>query len=478
MLIDESGYPVDYKELSGDIVFYGASTRNQKVIDELDIADRVLFFADIDSKKKGQKLGDYQIESIDTLAKTGDITVISVLAEYMQEVLETLHNAGQKCIFYIFERFDIAAAVKSNHRILSLNKSYKYMHFFPYQKFLKPFYEMLENEMNIAEHLFIVAIGMEDKYHIFEYIKQKSVEYDNILIFDDVHNISHIAKEDINCNNIFEDMMFKNIMQSAEKVMLHSLMFERPIINKLGEWADVYGGKMAWICWGWDSHYSEDEYAVQHILKKLKYHYAARARIETVWNNYKINAKSIKGLSYCYIPHDIDSDEYIKDTAYTYILLGHSATSYGNHIEGLNFLHKWKNENIKIYCPLSYGNMTYRDMVISKGKELFGDKFIPMIDFMEIEKYYAFLNNIDVAVLPITKMAAGTTILYLSAHGKRIYLKREIMKCFDGMAENIYDMDLINEQSFEDFIQKSPYTDNLELNNNLVANAWRLLLED
>ena len=39
------------------------------------------------------------------------------------------------------------------------------------------------------------------------------------------------------------------------------------------------------------------------------------------------------------------------------ILIGNSATETNNHIEVLDLLSKFKNEDIKIYVPLSYGDM-------------------------------------------------------------------------------------------------------------------------
>lgn len=478
MLIDEFGHKADTDELIGNIVFYGAATRNQKVIDELGISDRVLFFADRDEQKAGKKLGDYRIESVNALSKRDDIIVVSVLVEHMQEVKETVNRLGHSCLFYVLEKFDIEEAVRSNYEILSIPKTYKYIHFFPAEKFLKPFFDMAEAEMNIAEHLFIVDFLKDDKYGVFKYIRQKNALYHNILIFDDVHNILHIAEESINCSRAFEHEKMHEIFLSSQKILLHSAFFGYYMQRYLSQLADVFGSKMAWICWGGDSYYDEDVWVVQNVLKKVKVAYSAQARIEAIKKNYGIEVKGGDGCSYCYIPYNNKSKIHFLDKKYINILLGHSAAEYGNHIEGLKLLYKWKDENIKLHCPLSYGPIDYRDTVISKGREMFGDKFVPMIEFMEMEQYYAFLNDIDVAVLPMTRMAGGTNLVYLSSQGKKIYLNREIIQSYSDMAVHAYDIELIRKQTFAEFIHSDACNVSREDNNISVAALWLKLLND
>jgi hypothetical protein len=60
-------------------------------------------------------------------------------------------------------------------------------------------------------------------------------------------------------------------------------------------------------------------------------------------------------------------------------------------IEVLEKLRKYKNENIKVYVPLSYGgDQSYADAVVSKGKEIIEDRFIPILNFMQFKKYLNF----------------------------------------------------------------------------------------
>jgi hypothetical protein len=87
-----------------------------------------------------------------------------------------------------------------------------------------------------------------------------------------------------------------------------------------------------------------------------------------------------------------------------------------------DFLLPYKDNDILIYCPLSYGPyIEYRDSVIKKGKELFNEKFIPLTQFMSLAEYRSFLNSMDVAVFNHkTQTAMGVTTSLL-AMGKIVF---------------------------------------------------------
>lgn len=102
------------------------------------------------------------------------------------------------------------------------------------------------------------------------------------------------------------------------------------------------------------------------------------------------------------------------------VLIGNSGDPTNNHISVLNGL---KNvSNIKIYCPLSYGNAQYINEVIEHGKKLFGDDFVPVTEFMNEEKYLQFLNSIDVAIMNHYRQQALGNIFALLILGKTVYL--------------------------------------------------------
>lgn len=87
-----------------------------------------------------------------------------------------------------------------------------------------------------------------------------------------------------------------------------------------------------------------------------------------------------------------------KNSKYINILLGHTANPWNKHFEALNNLSKFRDENIRIYIPLSYGvDRDYANSVKEYANKLFGNKAICIFREMNLENYIRFLWSIDVA---------------------------------------------------------------------------------
>src|SRR5690606_3405679 len=80
------------------------------------------------------------------------------------------------------------------------------------------------------------------------------------------------------------------------------------------------------------------------------------------------------------------------------ILVGNSADPSNNHLEILDKLLPYKDADIQIYTPLSYGDQDHAKLVSEYGKKLFSEKFSPVTDFMKEENYLNFLCSIDIAI--------------------------------------------------------------------------------
>ena len=105
------------------------------------------------------------------------------------------------------------------------------------------------------------------------------------------------------------------------------------------------------------------------------------------------------------------------------ILLGNSADPSNNHIEALERLLPYKDRNIKIYAPLSYGDQDHAKEVISQGQEWFGEKFVPMTDFMPFEQYLEFLKSLDIAIFNHQRQQAMGNTITLLGMGKTVFMR-------------------------------------------------------
>ncbi len=104
------------------------------------------------------------------------------------------------------------------------------------------------------------------------------------------------------------------------------------------------------------------------------------------------------------------------------ILVGNSGAEENNHIDSFIKLSQLSG-NFKVIVPLSYAcEENYREIVIQKGKEIFGNKFVPLLDFMNPEQYLELLLSVDVAVMNHFRQQAVGNMRTLITLGKKIYL--------------------------------------------------------
>lgn len=492
MLLDENGKQFDIEQLAqyDKIIFYGASSRNKAAIKDLAIEDKVLYYVDSNPKRCGSSVDGYEIHEVGELAQTENTLVISVLVKYVDDILDKIQKYPVKCLFYSFEMYDVNKIVEQNEKIIARGNTYKYIHVVPALPFTRFFYEMMEENDDISQHLFLVNwYRQDDKFKIYQFICEKNIQNNNILVLNDFCGFTAPYIDGRNINQVFFSDQMDKIFAAADKIVLHSALMDKAGRTLMSNFADKMGEKMCWICAGNEGN--ENSPIVDEVLRKIRITYTTgSANIKYIQQNYKIPVKEIRA-SYCYIAKNTlkkitEKNDVGMQNRCVNILLGHAAVEYGNHIYGLKLLEKFRDENIKIYCPLSYSHpgKEYFQVVndiIEKGKGLFGDKFIPILDYIEPDEYHAFLQTMDVALFPLTRLAAGTTVTYLGAIDKKIYMSEVMCEHFAYLDIRVEDMEHIRNQSFEEFID-CPDTDGtvnriLELNERAFL-GWKKRLED
>jgi dTDP-N-acetylfucosamine:lipid II N-acetylfucosaminyltransferase len=98
------------------------------------------------------------------------------------------------------------------------------------------------------------------------------------------------------------------------------------------------------------------------------------------------------------------------------VLLGNSATAENNHLDLLPELRPLMQNGGKMFCPLSYGDAAYGDMVASEGERLYGSQFIAIREFMPLIDYLAILRSCSTVVMPhLRQQAMGNIFMMLYA---------------------------------------------------------------
>jgi hypothetical protein len=85
-------------------------------------------------------------------------------------------------------------------------------------------------------------------------------------------------------------------------------------------------------------------------------------------------------------------------------------------------------------------------LVAAKGKNMFVEKFIPLTEFMDNEKYIQFLNNIDVAIFAHNRQQAMGNIISLLGMGKKVYMRKDITPwaLFSEIGVKVFDFNSID----------------------------------
>ena len=164
----------------------------------------------------------------------------------------------------------------------------------------------------------------------------------------------------------------------------------------------------------------EDFYLLQHSMPSLKAQY------------YQINYSSNEAMEITR-PHNWHGKD---------ILVGNSATGTNNHVEIFELLKHMSYNKGKIVVPLSYGNESYKGKILEVGRELLGDRFFPLVDFMPLTQYNGVISNCSFVIMNHRRQQALGNILAMMYYGERVYLRPEntIFKFFSAREGHISDI--------------------------------------
>lgn len=167
------------------------------------------------------------------------------------------------------------------------------------------------------------------------------------------------------------------------------------------------------------------------------------------------------------------------------IVVGNSATEENRHLYALNCLKKYANENIEIFCPLSYGDLEYGKKIALVGKKIFGNKFFPIFDWMNKNDYFVFLSTCDVGVFANDRQQALGNISALLCLGGKVFLNKNtpMYQYFCQKGIKCYDIDMISNLDLEEFIfypEKDINGSRAESLYSLenIGNHWNTVLND
>lgn len=323
--------------------------------------------------------------------------------------------------------------------------SKKILHIGGDAKFLPPFIELVKDNFNFDEHTFLLTFSMG------EIKPYKNVKVYQRTIYQRLKYYLSVALK----------------MHQADKIILHGLfdiklvfiLFFTPWLLK----------KCYWVMWGGDlyvyqlgeknSRWKYNEFFRRPVIKRMGHlitYIKGDVELAREWYGAKGQYhECIMYLSNVYKELDIP----VKTTPTINIQIGNSADPSNNHIEALEKLLPYKDKDICIYVPLSYGNQEHAEKIIAKGKQWFGEKLIPLTDFMPFEDYLSFLGKIDIAIFNHKRQQAMGNTITLLGLGKKVYMRSDtsqwqLFKEKEIVVFDIKNLSLSKESSTEDNSEK------------------------
>ena len=287
----------------------------------------------------------------------------------------------------------------------------KYLHLFYIDKFTLEFIDFVNNNFVSNDHLFLI------------FGKNYSSE------FDGKSNVIRIKK------NIAGLFLLLKKMMSYKKIIFHGLFDKRLILLLL--FFPVIAKKGNWVIWGGDLYKDDNKINKDYIYDIIKKKVIKNIEgvITCLDGDYNLARKKygFSGVYYKCIMYPSNlfrSSNFFDANFYSsikkIILIGNSASFSNNHLEVFEKVEKFKNKNIEIVCPLSYGDNNYKKKVLLRGYEIFGNKFKPILKFLSKEDYMGLLEKVDIAIFNHKRNQAMGNIISLIGFGKKVYIRDDI----------------------------------------------------
>lgn len=223
--------------------------------------------------------------------------------------------------------------------------------------------------------------------------------------------------------------------RKSDKIILHSLSKSK-VISFLFLFSS-FRKKAYWYLWGGDLYYRIEKYSTSIFNPFSKWIFKSVVKnlgaiVSQVKGDVDL-ARSWFGFSGKHIDCFLYPSNLFKPLALSpkkvktlFIQLGNSAHPSNKHIEAIDRIAYLKNDDVKILCPLSYGGKKNAQKVIEYGKNVFGEKFVPLTNFMPLQEYIDFLSTIDIAIFNHWRQQGLGNIISLLGLGKAVYLRDDI----------------------------------------------------
>lgn len=296
-------------------------------------------------------------------------------------------------------------------------------------------------------------------------------------------------------SNIKIALLKSKLCRDYDKVIVHYLHISDIVLLLI---SNHVLKKTCWIMWGGDLYKNNSasnkfknyllEYLKKLIIPKIPHiGYLVKGDMDYAMLNYNARARFDRAIYSMVVNFDmLDSamKHGLKPRKETRILLGNSADPSNNHIEILNYLSQYRESNIEILCPLSYGEEIYAKQVSSYGKNMFNEKFLPLFEYMKPENYAKLLGTIDIGIMNHKRQQGLGNIYALLYLGKKVYIRSDTNHYHDLKQHGIVLFDTLDWRKYEpanlttleaEYIKRNRDIISYECSDDNIIKIWRTI---
>lgn len=323
---------------------------------------------------------------------------------------------------------------------------------------------------------------------------------DKHVFITDKENVYKEIAQYTNCHLINDDELLYYISNSRW-IIFHAMPLKKWQVCLL---PNSICNKIIWRTWGHDIRpWKKTNRFICDFLKYIEF-LIFRNKVKKFYaigiaNEIDIvNIEEVYGSKFKYLKINYsDSAENYKlvrniapknDSSTKYVLIGHNCSPVDNHLDILDKLSRYRNEDIHLIIPLSYSNPGngYKEQIINKAYSIFGMDKVTILDkFVPKDEYVRLLSRIDVAIMDMYYSNGLGNISYILYFRKKLYVRHgsNMDKAFlrEGIQPN-YTSGILG-QSFEEFT-KNEFDDKYlkfceELfDANAFENRWKEIMEE
>ena len=317
----------------------------------------------------------------------------------------------------------------------------KYVHLLHNDKFAKPFVDFLNRNFPTAEHLILC---------------QRTANHP----FPTGPNVLEVRK------------FFKGInldRPNIDKIICHSL-FVGEIVDYFYFHPDLQRNKAYWLIYGGDLYEAPRDEKNDFVRRNFK-GYINKIDEQYAKIKYAIAKDFLMGSDF-FPTLAIKPNNVQKNSSTTRIQINNSSDD--STLEILHQLSHFSLEDIEITTILSYGDNDAKDKIIKTGKQLFGQKFSYLEDFLPPEDYVNYQAACDILILNQKRQQGYGNTLKALLLGKKVYIRSDVStyNFLKQMGAKIYDSINIPHESWDSLIH-FPAEEGLQ-NANVISNTYSL----